>query len=262
MWLWDCPAVVITRVIFVSFVARTVISHIYCLWFCHRNWSILERILLQIALPDQSVMICSTGKRPSWDQKTLRMPAEFSFSTFTFPRIILSRYESYFSFVAFRCTIDFDYILHVGFHFVHSCSLPRSTSPHASITATSIQTEAFVSTSWRTNGVQPWQSVKSSSVSALCWPTPIPMIRSSLILLSFWRRTKLDTTALLGNGLRSMPCKRVDPSLLKQLVSMNEKNKQNYSQQRHWQGRFTIEWQNELIDRSIPCGLAKQHLLL
>ena len=59
--------------------------------FVIRNWWILAKTLLRIVRQDPLEMICSTGKRQSWDPKIHLMPGEFYSWISTFPPIILSR---------------------------------------------------------------------------------------------------------------------------------------------------------------------------
>ena len=116
-----------------------------------RNWWILERILLPTARLDQSEMICSTGKQPSWDRKTPPIQVVSSSSIFTFLPIILSRW------VLWKlCRVFFSNATFFSRSALSSFSQhspPKSTLRHASITATSTPMAASVWTSSRTSGV-------------------------------------------------------------------------------------------------------------
>ena len=122
-------------------------------------------------------MICSTGKQQSWDQMTLRMQEEFSFSISTFLRTIPS-------------------------------SLQKFTLQLVSTTVTSTRTEVSVWTFWRISGVLPWLLARFCSQSAVYWPIPIPMTHWFQISLNFSKQTEPDTIVRPENGLRNTQCNR------------------------------------------------------
>ena len=144
-------------------------------YFPHQNLSTWEKTRRPTVRQALLEMICFTGKQQSWDQMTLRMPEEFSFSISTFLRTI------------------------------HS-SLQRFISQLASTTVTSTLMEVSVWTFWRISGVLPWPLARFCSQSAVFSLIPILMTHWFQILLNSSKQTEVDMIVRPENGLRNTHC--------------------------------------------------------